>query len=82
MMQRAPSANRKPEQVLLSFLGLEPDARCVLRKELVWRGVHFEQLSQQVLLFGDRRRIRDGQKPVLCRDDGLLLLVRPGQIEH
>ena len=60
------------------FYFTEPNARRDLRKRLVWRGVHFEQLSQHVLLFGNRWLVHDCKKLVLPLDDGMLLLVRLG----
>ena len=82
LMQGAPRVNRNAEQVLFSFLGFEPHACCDLRKKLVWRSVHFEQLLQHVLLFGNRWFVHDGKKLVLPLDDGLLLLVRLGQVDY
>ena len=72
--------NRKAEQVLPSFLGFEPSARCDLQKELVRRGVHIEQLTHHVPVFGEL--VHDGRKRVLSRDDGVLLLIRFGQTDH
>ena len=45
LVQWAPRVNRETEQILLNFLGLEPDARRDLWKKLVRRSVHREQLS-------------------------------------
>ena len=56
----------KTEQVLLRFLGLEPQC---------------EHLPQHLLLSGDRWLVHNGKKFVLSLDDGLLLLVRLGQID-
>ena len=72
----------KTEQVLLRFLGLEPHARCNLRKKLFRGRVQCEHLPQHLLLSGDRRLVHNGKKFVLSLDDGLLLLVRLGQIDY
>ena len=82
LMQRAPRVHRNAEQVLFSFLGFEPHARCDLRKKLVSCSVHFEQLPQHVLLFGNRWLAHDCKKLVLPLDGGLLLLVLLGQIDY
>ena len=79
LVERAPRLDSETEQILLRFLGLEPHARCNLCEKMVQVRVH---LPQHLLLSDDRWLVHNGEEPVLSLDDGLLLLVRLGQIDN